>query len=212
MKLLNFRTLFKLHGLNSFNRRMKIDSKESFFLVKNLLRGLTWFALFITAFILTEDHIKANFQSHIAYAQKNIILQFGIYTLSEIFFGIIPPEFFMMIWILDEISLMGFIKNLILQASISYMAGVFGFYIGRIFSKTQVYQKVSNNYLKKLGDNLYVFGGLLVFIGAITPIPFSATCMLAGSTHLSVNKFLLIAIARLLRFAVYGWMVWNFSA
>jgi membrane protein YqaA with SNARE-associated domain len=34
--------------------------------------------------------------------------------------------------------------------------------------------------------------------------------MLAGSVNFSFKTFLLICIARILRFAVYGWMVWSF--
>lgn len=187
------------------------ENQKSEFLWKNLLRGLAWFAVLIIIFLLIEEYVRENFNSQIDSIQNTPVLLFVVFALSEIIFGIIPPEIFMMVWILDNVPLTDFVFNLALLATISYVAGVFGFYIGRNFSRTKLYQRLTSKYLKKLEGNLTIFGGLLVFIGAVTPIPFSATCMLAGSTRLPVNKFLLIATARLLRFAIYGWMVWNFS-
>jgi membrane protein YqaA with SNARE-associated domain len=69
---------------------------------------------------------------------------------------------------------------------------------------------MSEKYLEQYQDNLKRYGGYLVFVGAVTPVPFSATCMLAGSVDLPFKNFLLICITRIIRFAVYGWMVWSF--
>ncbi|TXI68993.1 MAG: VTT domain-containing protein [Cyclobacteriaceae bacterium] len=187
------------------------EETRSGFLVKNLVRGLIWFAIIITAFILLEGYIQENFQSHIGEIRANPGILYGIYTLSEIVFGILPPELFMMIWILDDIDVSGFIVNLSILAVISYGAGVLGYYIGKTFSKTPFYQlRIREKYLKQYEKNLKKFGGYLVLVGAITPVPFSATCMLAGSVNMNIKYFLLICITRIIRFAAYGWMVWSF--
>jgi membrane protein YqaA with SNARE-associated domain len=34
--------------------------------------------------------------------------------------------------------------------------------------------------------------------------------MMAGSVHMDFRTFLLICISRVLRFSLYGWMVWSF--
>lgn len=187
---------------------MQEETKEGF-LFKNLIRGLLWFAVIITIFILMEEYIQANFKSHIDTIQANPLILYGIYTLSEIVFGILPPELFMMIWILDNISLTGFILNLALLTVISYAAGVLGYYIGKNFSKTGLYKRIREKYLKQYEGQLKKYGGYLVFVGAVTPVPFSATCMLAGSVNLPIKNFLLICITRVVRFSAYGWLVWR---
>lgn len=187
------------------------EETHSGFLIRNLLRGLVFFFVIIVAFYFLEEFIQENFKSHIGEIRANPGILYGIYTLSEIVFGIIPPELFMMIWILDDIEVSGFVINLSILTVISYGAGVLGYYIGRNFSKTPFYQnRIREKYLKQYENKLKKFGGYLVFVGAVTPVPFSAMCMLAGSVNMNFKNFLLICISRVLRFAVYGWMVWSF--
>ncbi len=190
---------------------MQQEETHSSFLFRNLFKGLLWFAFIITVFILMEEYIQANFRSHIDDIRANPGILYGVYTLSEIIFGILPPEFFMMIWVLDNIDVTGFIINLTILTVISYGAGVLGYYIGKNFSKTNFYQiRIREKYLKQYESKLKKFGGYLVFVGAVTPVPFSAMCMLAGSVNMNLKNFLIICITRVIRFALYGWMVWSF--
>ncbi len=189
---------------------MQEEETRSSFLWKNLLRGLAWFAVIITAYIFASEDLKV-YQKEINDIGDRLPLLLGIFTVSEVVFGIIPPELFMMIWqskgILSE-----YVVNLGYLTLISYAAGVLGYYIGHYFSKTNLYQKISDRYLKQYDKQLKKFGIYLVLVGAITPVPFSATCMLAGSVNIPIKDFLLICISRILRFAVYGWMVWTFPS
>jgi membrane protein YqaA with SNARE-associated domain len=194
---------------------MQVEEEESHsgFLIRNLLKGLAFFFVIVIAFYFLEEYIQDNFQSHIGDIRANPGILYGIYTLSEIVFGLIPPELFMMVWILDKIEVSGYIINLSILTTISYGAGVLGYFIGKNFSKTPFYQnRIREKYLKQYEKNLKKFGGYLVFVGAVTPIPFSATCMLAGSVNMRFKYFLLICISRVLRFVVYGWMVWSFPS
>ncbi len=186
---------------------MQKEESRSGFLWKNLLRGLLWFAVIITAYILASKDIKV-YQEEINNIGDRMPLLLGIFTVSEIIFGIIPPELFMLIWqskgVLSE-----YVINLSYLTLISYGAGVLGYYIGRYFSRTRLYQRISDRYLKQYDQKLKTYGIYLVLVGAVTPVPFSATCMLAGSVNIPVRSFLIVCISRILRFAVYGWMVWR---
>lgn len=185
------------------------EETRSGFLFRNLFKGLLWFAVIIAVFVTVEGYIQANFKEHIDTIRANPGILYGIYTVSEVVFGILPPELFMMIWILDNIDLSGFITNLAILTIISYGAGILGYYIGKVFSKTKFYQeKIREKYLKQYEGKLKKYGGYLVFVGAVTPVPFSATCMLAGSVNLDIRHFLLICITRVIRFAGYGAVVW----
>lgn len=185
------------------------QSKFSF-LFKNLIRGLLWFAVIITVFIYAEEYIQTTFQKDIDAIHNRPVLVYSVFFASEVVFGLIPPEFFMMMWILHKVTVTTFIINLTILTALSYVAGIIGYSIGKNFSKSTLYLKISERYLDQYQDQLKRYGGYLVLVGAITPVPFSATCMLAGSVSLPFKDFLLICISRVVRFFVYGWMVWSF--
>ena len=192
-------------------KKLKMEEEEeskSFFLIKNLAKGLAWFAVIITAYILLNKDIKI-YQEQINQLGDNLPLLFSIFTVSEIIFGILPPEIFMLIW-QSQGDLPVYIINLTVLTFISYGAGILGYYIGKTFSKSSFYKKIHIRYLQQYDRQLKKYGGYLVLVGAVTPVPFSATCMLAGSVNLSFRNFLLICISRIVRFAFYGWMVWKF--
>lgn len=182
------------------------EESKSSFLWKNLLRGLIWFAVILTAYILAAEEIEV-YEKEINAVGDRLPLLLSIFTVSEIVFGIIPPELFMLIWqskgVLSE-----YIINLTYLTLISYAAGVLGYYIGKFFSKTPLYQRMHERYLRQYDTKLQRYGLYLVLVGAVTPVPFSATCMLAGSVHTPIDKFLLVCISRIIRFAGYGWAVW----
>jgi len=189
---------------------MEQQESRSRFLFKNLIRGLIWFAVIITAFILIEDYLQENFQESIEAIHDKPIPLFSIFFASEVLFGFVPPEFFMMVWILHDIPVQNYVINLSILTAFSYIAGIIGYYIGSRFSKTALYRRIHDRYLYQYDTQLKRYGGYLVFVGAVTPLPFSAMCMLAGSIQFNFRDFVLICITRILRFLVYGWMVWSF--
>jgi membrane protein YqaA with SNARE-associated domain len=103
-----------------------------------------------------------------------------------------------------------FVLNLVVLTVLSYIAGIIGYYVGKYFSRASLVKGVSQKYFDQYSKQLKKYGSYLVFVGAITPVPFSATCMLAGSVNLNFKNFALICIARIFRFAFYGWLVWSF--
>jgi membrane protein YqaA with SNARE-associated domain len=186
------------------------EESRSRFLIKNLLRGILWFAVIITAFILAEEYIRSTFEHDLEAIQDKPIIMFMVFFASEVIFGLIPPEFFMLIWILHKITLLQYILNLALLTILSYLAGIMGYLIGSNFSRTVFYKKLYVRYLLQYEQQLKRYGAFLVLVAAVTPIPYSATCMLAGSVNLPFKQFLLIGIARVVRFAAYGYLVWAF--
>src|SRR5436190_18905103 len=139
------------------------DESRSKFFWKNLIRGLAWFAVIITAYILASEDLKV-YQEEINNIGDRLPLLLGIFTVSEVVFGIIPPELFMLIWqskgVLSE-----YILNLTYLTLISYAAGVLGYYIGHFFSRTNAYLKISDRYLKKYDQQLKKFGIYIVLVG-----------------------------------------------
>ncbi len=184
------------------------EETKSGFLFRNLAKGLLWFAVIIVAFVFLETYIQDNFKAQIEKMYDSVFAFYGIFTLSEIVFGIIPPELFMYVYKLNNIPLSNYIVDLSALTIISYGAGIVGYYIGRTFAKTKGFRKFRATYLRTYQHQLRKYGGYIIFVGAVTPVPFSAMCMLAGSVNFPLKSFLLISITRVIRFAFYGWVVW----
>jgi len=186
------------------------ESKSSF-LIKNLLKGLLWLVVILVAFVFAKDFILENFQRHITVLQDKPLILFSIFFVSEVVFGIIPPVLFMSIWkLLMHVPLSQYIFFLSLLAIISFVCGVIGFYIGKYFSQTPFYRRIEERYLLQYNKQLKRFGVFLVLVGAVTPLPFSGTCMLAGSVHLPFRSFVWACAARVFYFIIYGWIAWSF--
>jgi membrane protein YqaA with SNARE-associated domain len=179
------------------------------FLLRNLLKGLLWFGVIITVYILLESYLEETLSHEINHIANKQLLLFSIFTVSEIVFGLIPPEFFMILW-QHQGEWLDYVFNLSILAVISYGAGVLGYYIGITFTKTAFFKKLHERYLLQYDYSLQRYGMYLVLVGAITPVPFSAMCMLAGSVKLPFKRFLWVCVARVFRFAIYGYMVWSF--
>lgn len=100
-------------------------------------------------------------------------------------------------------------QNVISLSVMSYVAGVIGYYLGAYFNSTKLYAMIKKNFLGKAELQFNRFGGFLVIVAALTPLPFSGICMLMGAVKYSTNKFLLMSLTRFLRFGIYAYIVWE---
>ncbi|MEO9871645.1 VTT domain-containing protein [Ekhidna sp.] len=178
------------------------------FLIKNLLRGFLWLAVIVIAFIYARKNYDFTLETVLGpvYDQPTIVYLF--FLASEVIFGIIPPEFFM-IWSLRSEVLSTYINNIIALSTISYMAGIIGFGIGAYLKNTQFYRAMKRRVFGKFEKHLNNYGGFLVVVAALTPLPFSGIAMLVGSVHYSFKKYLWFSLFRFLRFLVYGIVIWE---
>ncbi len=185
-----------------------ITSEKSQFLLRNLLRGLVWLTILITAYILAKKHLNFDFEMVLGPIYENVPAVFSIFLLSELVFGIIPPEFFMF-WALRHENLVIYLENVVVLAMMSYFAGVMGYYIGSYFNSTKIYRLIRTNYLRRFEKLFYQYGGFLVVVAALTPLPFSGICMLVGAVKYNFRKFIWISLLRFVRFTIYGIIIWE---
>ena len=183
-----------------FNRSELLNFRLSF-LIKNLFNGFFALAVIVLAYIFLQKYTA--FDGFINHIGQWPILVYSVFTISEIIFGIIPPELFM-IWSIKHGLFANYTLNILFLTGISYAAGVLGYYIGINASKISLLEPVMRKYVYRYKNTLNKFGGLLILVGAITPVPFSAICMLVGATNFPFSKFLLIATARFARCIAYS--------
>jgi membrane protein DedA with SNARE-associated domain len=183
------------------------ESRTRFFF-RNLLKGLIWLAAIVALFIFTKHAVgHENLERFEPVFQKSWLV-YTVFSLSEVIIGIIPPEIFL-IWALRSGALPEYIGLTFVFTAISYTAGAMAFGIGKYLHHTLFYKYLKNRYLKKMEQLLQMHGQYLMLVASITPLPFSGTAMLIGSVDYPFRNYLLISLARFLKFTVSAWVIWE---
>ena len=177
------------------------------FFLSNLLKGLGYLTLILVVYIIFKRQI-GDLTERLDFIYQNTFLVYSIFFFSEVVFGIIPPEFFM-IWALKEASVFFYVRNIFLFAFISYSAGITGYLIGSRLGNTLIYRYIRRRMLRKFESRFRDYGGFLILIAALTPIPFSGICMLAGTAKYDLRSMLWFSAARFARFLVYSFIIWE---
>lgn len=186
---------------------MRSSEKLRFFF-RQLFRGLVWLSLIVGAYIIIKNYIHINYLEWLKPVYDQPLLVYLIYTLSELLFGIIPPEI-LMIWGLRLGNASEYMWTIILLAVISYIAGVVGYCVGAYLSQFPQFLKFKAKFLGKYEKYFFKFGSFLIIVAALTPLPFSGISMLIGATHFQLKKYLLFALTRFLRFTAYSFIIWK---
>ncbi len=136
------------------------------------------------------------------FSKTGILITFFI---SETLLGLLPPEIFIA-WSKKTASP---ILNLSLLATLSYCGGILAYYIGKASLKiTSV-----KNYLEvKMAQNLKntsKWGGFLILVGALLPLPFAISCMTAGMIKYPIRNVIIFGLFRFLRFVIYAWAIFK---
>lgn len=127
------------------------------------------------------------------------------FFISETLLGLIPPEIFIA-WSKKTADP---IFNLTLLATLSYGGGLISYFLGRMTLKL----KAVKNYLEvKMAKNLKntrKWGGFLILVGALLPLPFSIACLAAGMIKYSFRNVVIFGLFRFARFAIYAWAIFK---
>ncbi|UJP66485.1 VTT domain-containing protein [Mongoliitalea daihaiensis] len=139
---------------------------------------------------------------------NNPTLVMLVFVTSEHLFGIVPPEIFML-WALETKSLGPYYLAILVLSVISYGAGWINFNLGRAISKRYDLEHANNRFIRKNLALIKEYGAYMVIVASISPLPFSAIALLAGSSGISQKKYLLNSLFRILRFFVYAYVLYK---
>ncbi len=179
------------------------------YLLRNGLKGIAWLLIILTFYFLFRDIIfEENPEIWVERFYGKPAIIYLIYLFSEFFFGIIPPELFM-IWAFNKGGMVHYILNLLFFAGISYAMGYITFLIGQFISRLVTFRYLRIKYLKSTWHQLHKYGLFLIIIAGLTPVPWSASCLLIGSAGYPSTKFLRFALFRILRFVLYGFIIFQ---
>lgn len=128
------------------------------------------------------------------------ILVLSLFFVSESILGIIPPELFIA-WS-DKTS--NPLLYLTLIATLSYVGGAVSYAIGRASLNIPAVHNYLEVKMEKHLKNARKWGGFLILVGALLPLPFSIASIAAGMIRFDFKYWALFGLARFLRFAIYG--------
>jgi len=132
---------------------LKLSDKTKFFL-SYLFKGLAWFAVLIIIFVIFKKYVHLNFGEWLEPIFDTTRLIFAIYIISELVFGIIPPELFM-IWALRTGGLLDYILLVFAFAALSYIAGFIGYLFGDYLNTTLLFRYIRKRFLGKYHSLLH---------------------------------------------------------
>jgi membrane protein YqaA with SNARE-associated domain len=122
------------------------------------------------------------------------------FFISETLLGLIPPDLFI-VWANQFASPYTMV---LLLAILSYLAGLVAYYLGlRLvdFGKLREYIHVK---FEKQFTMLRSWGGLIIVIAALLPLPYSTMCLGAGMLKYSFRALLILGMFRIVRFFAYA--------
>ncbi len=184
-------------------------NEKSKFLIRNLSKGLLWLVIIVAVSLYLLNLVDdVNYQQYLEQIYDRPFIVFLIFMCSEVVFGIIPPEMFMLVSAQHD-KIMFYVISIVIFSILSYIAGVIGFFIGRYLHNTAFFRYLYRTFLHKYTEQLKKFGGFLIIVASLTPLPFSAIAMLMGAVQYSRNQYLLYSTARFLRYIVYSILIWH---
>ena len=156
--------------------------------------------LFVDSFIVDIGSLLTNL---VETCSPLVIL--SVFLLSESLLGLLPPEIFIAWASKSSDSYL----NLFLLSSISYIGGIISYFVGnRLFLIPSVRDHIELKIAKHI-INLRKWGGIFVFLGAVSPIPHSIVSMACGLIKYNFKYYLLWSLFRFIRFLVYALVIFQ---
>jgi len=129
----------------------------------------------------------------------------SVFFASESILGLVPPEIFIA-WA-DKTEAPIFYLSIL--AALSYLGGIISYFIGIGVSHVPSVYNYLEIKMQKHVKMIRKWGGFLIVVGALLPIPFSMTSIAAGLIHYRFSYYLLFGLLRFLRFYLYAVVIFS---
>jgi membrane protein YqaA with SNARE-associated domain len=171
------------------------------FLKDALKKALPPILLVVAAIVLIHFFV-IDLNTALQYVIDNYsnLLVLTLFFVSESILGIIPPELFIA-WS-DKTS--NPILYLTLIAILSYAGGAVSYFTGRAALKIPSVHNYLEVKMEKHLKNARKWGGFLILVGALLPLPFAVASLAAGMIRFEFKYWALFGLARFVRYAIYG--------
>ena len=191
--------------LSLINRYFKITQFYSF-IKSTAFKGAIVAIIFILLLLFVDSFIVdiGSLLTNLVETCSPLVI-ISVFLLSESLLGLLPPEIFIAWASKSSNSYL----NLFLLSSISYIGGIISYFIGnRMFLIQSVKDHIELKIAKHI-INLRKWGGIFVFLGAVSPIPHSIVSMACGLIKYNFKYYLLWSLFRFIRFLVYALVIFQ---
>lgn len=133
-----------------------------------------------------------------------------IALLSDMFVSFTPPDLFM--FAIVNSSLKEHSNEMMIALAVaSCLAGNLGWLLGRTVATKSWAPKFILTYAHKHHKEIEKYGAIAVVVGALTPVPYSATNWAAGLMGLSFKKYFLASLTRIPRIIITFYLYQNLT-
>ncbi|SDS53299.1 membrane protein YqaA, SNARE-associated domain [Gillisia sp. Hel1_33_143] len=129
----------------------------------------------------------------------------SVFFASESLLGLVPPELFIAWAGKSELP----IFYLSLLAAASYLGGIVSYFIGVGITKIPAVHKQMEINLAHHIKNARKWGGFLIIVGALLPIPFAMSSIAAGIIRFPFMSYLMFGLLRFVRFYAYALVIFG---
>ncbi len=201
----NLRYNFSPRRLSILNRYYRITRFYPF-LKNTAYKGATVASIFVLLLVSLEIFfLDFNLILNNLVATYSPKIIYSVFLLSETFLGLVPPEMFIAWASKLEIPW----GALFILATLSYIGGVISYFLGtRLFLIPSVKNHIENK-IKKHIVNLRKWGGIFVFLGAVSPVPHSVVSLTSGLIGYNFKSYLLWSLFRYMRFIIYALIIFG---
>lgn len=176
------------------------------FVWRSLKKAVLPIVLFVGA-LWAVDHYLLDIEDMLVtitntYAPFEVL---SIFFLSESLLGLVPPELFIA-WAGKSASPILFLS---LLATASYFGGIVSYWIGVGITKIPAVHEAMELKMAKHIKNTRKWGGFLIIVGALLPIPFAMTSIAAGIIRFPFSSYLIFGLLRYARFYLYALVIFE---
>ncbi len=132
-------------------------------------------------------------------------LVFSVFFVSETILGLVPPDLFIL-WAKGFTSPYFVVFFL---ALISYAAGLVAYFMGTRLVNFNRIEHYINVKFEEQFKMLRSWGGLIIIIAALLPLPYSTMCLGAGMLNYNLRSLLLLGTFRFARFFAYAMVLYQ---
>ena len=175
------------------------------FVKTSLVKALLPISIFIIALWLINKFFIDFNDLFTSISTFNPLIILAVFFASESLLGLIPPEIFIAWAGKTEMP----VFSLTILAVLSYVGGIISFFIGKTISNMPSVYNYLEVKMEKHVKMIRKWGGFLIVVGALLPIPFSITSIAAGLIHYKFKNYLLFGLFRFVRFYLYALVIFN---
>ncbi len=165
----------------------------------------------IIALILLLDQIidfKARQDDMQHFVERhNPLFVFSFFLGTESLMGLIPPDIFI-VWAKARFPENAYFIVGIL-GTLSYIGGINAYFLGILVRRFPKVEKYVQKKYEKNFDLIKKWGGIVIIMAALFPLPFAMISTVAGIVKYPFKPFLLYGLTRYIRFFLYAMAIFG---